>query len=202
MSFRGHCKVLWRSPEDIQRKAVFVRTVSPVLTAPVFYNKREGAKPLSSCGPVSNKTAMAPCAADWGHSRPLLTRNKVLLYFSDELTEAQKVTHYSKLHRQSLNPGLSSIKSFPGSGKKASIWIFCLLRLCFGKHIWTFRKWTCSNVILLEYSVIALPHFIFFLLHIWQIKLTLDARSNLSADLCPCSWSWELIAIGYPSKGR
>lgn len=45
---------------------------------------------------------------------------EVLLYFSDELAEVQKVTHYSKLHRLGLNPGLSSIKSFPGSGKKAS----------------------------------------------------------------------------------
>ena len=162
MYFRGHCKVLWRSPEDIQRKAVFVRTVSPALTAPVFYNKREGANHF----PVASLWVIK---LPWHHVQGIedtLSNSsqdrQVLLYFSDELTEAQKVTHYSKLHRQSLNPGLSSIKSFPGSGKKASIWIFCLLRLCFGKHIWTFRKWTCINVILLEYSVIALLQFFFF----------------------------------------
>lgn len=195
MSFHGPCKVLWRSPEDIQRKAAFVRTVFPVPSAPVFFT-------ISGRGqnhfPV---VSLWVTKLPWHHVQGIedtlshSSRDReVLLYFSDELAEVQKVTHYSKLHRQGLNPSLSSIKSFPDSGKKASIWIFCLLRMCFGKHLWTCRKWTCSNVILLEYSVIALPHFL-FLLHIRQIKLTLDVPSSLSADLCPCSWGWELIAI-------
>lgn len=81
MSFCGHCKVLWWSLEDIQRKAAFVRTVFPVPSAPGFYNKREGAKSLSSCVLVNNKTALAPCAGDWGHSLPLLMRQRSVTLF-------------------------------------------------------------------------------------------------------------------------
>lgn len=151
MSFCGHCRVWWQSPKDIQTKAVSFRAMFSGLQ--LWYFKQagrvvleEGAKSLSSFVPVSHKAIMAPCAGCWVQCVPLLTRPTSVTPFHRLVNWGLGSTHYSNMTRQDLNPGLSNIKSFPCSGKEASMWIFHLLRACLDKHICTCRKWTGSNV--------------------------------------------------------
>lgn len=124
MAFHGHCKVLWWFPKDSLRKAISFRTMCPTSQL------QEGMVVLEVGGwnhsPVTYLWVVTlphhhaqGVESTLSHSTQDL---QVWLRFTNEpmFTELQKVTHYPKMHRQDLNPGLPNLKSFPCSAKEIS----------------------------------------------------------------------------------